>query len=163
MNKRDQDGYKYQSMLFMGIMGYLFLGSIYNPTYADCSSCPEHTQKSETAEDVSWVRPAKKGQNSAAYLSSVVKGLPRSDRLLQVKSPIARSVELHDHIHENGIAKMRPVKSIEINEGRSDMKAGGKHIMLLGLNRHLNPGENLRLTLVFEMAGEKEIEFVVQG
>ncbi len=102
------------------------------------------------------------GMNSAAYLS--IKNRGGADRLLRVESNIAQAVELHESMMENDIMTMRPVSFIEIPAGGEvELKPGGLHIMLIGLNEALEPGAKVQLTLVFEKAGNLTVEAEVRA
>lgn len=86
------------------------------------------------------------------------------DRLIGVASPAAKRVELHTHMEDaNGIMKM-----VHVEEGFSlpaggaiMMERGGNHVMFMGLNDPFEQGEMIPLTLIFETAGEMEIEVPV--
>lgn len=88
-----------------------------------------------------------------------------NDKLLGGSSPVAEKVELHTHLMENGIAKMRPVEGgIAVSAGTpTELKPGGLHIMLIGLKAPLKQGESFPLTLSFEKAGTVTISVPVQG
>ena len=87
--------------------------------------------------------------NSGAY------GAIRStsvDRLIKAKSSAASVVELHEHINDNGVMRMREVKAgFAINSSAPMvMKPGGYHIMLIGLKVPLEVGTTINLSLEFE-------------
>ena len=99
--------------------------------------------------------------NSAAYLTITMDG-DASDRLVAAATPVAERAELHDHLMEDGIARMRPVDAIDVVPGEPvTLEPGGLHIMLMGLAKKLEPGEMLPLTLSFEKAGDMEVELSV--
>ena len=109
-----------------------------------------------------WARASiGQAQAGAAYVTVMNKGsLP--DRLIAVEGAVANRVELHNHMMEGGVMKMRPVKAIEVAPGEpAVLKPGGLHIMLMGLKAPLVKGESFPLTLVFERAGRVEIEVSV--
>ena len=90
----------------------------------------------------------------AAYVSVMTNG--PDDRLLGAKSPAARRVEIHTHIADGDVMRMRPVKEpLPLSAGEPiKMAPGGVHIMLMGLNAPLVKGAPIPITLVFETAGE---------
>lgn len=110
-----------------------------------------------------WARAtAGQAANGAAYLTVV--NVDGADRLVSVASPVAATVELHTHINEDGVMRMRPVPGIEIPAGgRAVLEPGGFHIMLIGLKGPLKEGRRIPLTLTFEKAGIIETEAVVLG
>lgn len=96
-------------------------------------------------------------ENGAAFLKITNAG-DQPDRLTAVRTDAAASAELHDHIHENDIMKMRRVDGFDIPAGESLMlQPMGPHVMLMGLTRQLKVGETFPLTLVFEKAGEQAV------
>jgi hypothetical protein len=101
--------------------------------------------------------------NSAAYMTLETMGTS-PDRLTGGSTPVARRVELHTHIMEGGVAKMRPVDAIEVAPGAPTvLEPGGAHVMLSGLTRKLEAGTTVSLTLVFEHAGPVTLEMPVEG
>lgn len=107
-----------------------------------------------------WVRPST-GPNTAAYITITNSG-DQSERLIKVESADAATVELHNHIEEDGVMKMRPVNFIEIGPDPVEMKPGGLHIMLMGLKKSFQGKKEIPLTLHFEKAGKVDIIFSVK-
>lgn len=78
--------------------------------------------------------------------------------LLKAHSPAARAVELHSHVNDNGIMKMREVQGIEIKaKGQTQLKPGGYHIMLIDLRPALKEGDSVPLTLSFDDGSSLQI------
>ena len=114
--------------------------------------------------DHPWAR-ASIGQapNGAAYMALMTKG-SETDRLVAVESDVAKRIELHTHLMEDGVMKMRQVEAIEVAPGEPTvLKPGGLHVMLMGLKEPLVEGQRFPLTLVFEKAGRVQIEVAIQG
>lgn len=108
-----------------------------------------------------WARAAATG-NSAAYMTLRNTG-PAADRLIRAESDVATAVELHQTSMEGGMMKMAPVDGIALPAGeRVELKPGGLHVMLIGLQRELKAGEKLKLKLYFEQAGAQEIAVEVR-
>ena len=111
-----------------------------------------------------WVR-ASIGQapNSAAYMMLMTEG-DTADKLIAGSSPVAEKVELHNHILEDGVAKMRQVKVIDVAPGdMTVLEPGGLHVMLMGLKDKLEDGAEVPLTLTFENAGDVELILPIRG
>lgn len=86
-----------------------------------------------------------------------------ADRLIKITSPIAEKAEIHETKIENGMAMMRPVAGIELKRRAAvQLKPGGLHVMLMGLQRPLKEGERIKLSLTFERAGTIDIEARVE-
>ena len=93
-------------------------------------------------------------KNAAAFMT-LTNHSGRDDHLVAVRTARARKAELHTHIHDQGVMRMRPVARITVPAGAAaTLKPGGEHVMLIGVTAPLKKGETLSLTLVFEHAGE---------
>lgn len=104
--------------------------------------------------------PAK---NGAAFLTITNAGA-EADRLIAARAAVADRVELHTHLHENGVMKMRQIEAVEVPAGGvASLEPGGDHIMMMGLTAPLKEGESFPLTLVFEKAGEVTVEVTIGG
>ena len=105
-----------------------------------------------------WARAtAGRAETGAAYATLIGGGQP--DRLIAASSPVAETVELHTHLEEDGVMRMRPVEAIAVPAGgKVELKPGGLHIMLIGLKGPLKEGRHFPLTLIFERAGRIETE-----
>jgi periplasmic copper chaperone A len=111
-----------------------------------------------------WAR-ASLGQigTSAVYMTLEARG-DQGDRLVAAASPVAASAELHTHIMEGGVARMRPAAAIEIAPGEPTvLEPGGLHIMLVGLGERLVEGDTVPLSLTFEDSGTTELEVPIRG
>lgn len=88
-----------------------------------------------------------------------------NDRLIAARTDAAKMPELHTHIMEDGVAKMRQIEGgIEILAGEATiLERGGLHVMLMGLTRPFIQGEVITLTLIFENAGEITIEVPIDN
>ncbi|MDN3921945.1 copper chaperone PCu(A)C [Roseateles violae] len=77
-------------------------------------------------------------------------------RLVEVKTPLAELVEIHEMAMDGDTMKMRPVASLELPAGKPvELKPGGYHLMLMALKKPIAAGEQLPLTLVFEDRDKK--------
>lgn len=100
-------------------------------------------------------------KTSTAYMTIETTAGP--DRLVAAASPVAGKVELHTHLHEGGVMKMRQVEAIEIAPGKpAVLETGGYHLMLFDLKQPLKAGEQVPLTLTFEKAGKVEVQVPVR-
>ncbi len=98
-----------------------------------------------------WARPSAPGvSNGAAYVTLVNEG-DRPGRLAAVRSDVASRVELHGHVHDQGVLRMRQVPGLALAPGETiEFQPGGLHLMLIGLARPLVAGTRFMLTLEFE-------------
>ncbi len=105
-----------------------------------------------------WARAtASLAKTGAAFLTIKNNGA-QADRLIAVKSAVAKKTGLHQSLMEGGLMKMRPAGAIEVPAGGMVMlKPGSYHVMFMGLKAPLKKGTSIALTLVFEKAGEIEV------
>ncbi|UWQ42486.1 copper chaperone PCu(A)C [Leisingera aquaemixtae] len=99
----------------------------------------------------------------AAFMEIINKG-EADDQLIGVRSDVAAKVQLHTHKEGgDGVMKMMHVEEgFAVPAGATHMlQRGGDHIMFMGLKQPLNHGDVVKVTLVFEKAGEVEIEVPV--
>jgi hypothetical protein len=109
-----------------------------------------------------WARAtAERAETAAAYGTLVVTG--GADRLTGASTPVAAKAEVHEHIHDNGVMRMRPVAGgIPLEPGKKlTLLPGGYHLMLEGLRQPLKPGESFPLTLTFAHAAPVTVTVAV--
>lgn len=119
-----------------------------------------------------WARPtrARDAENAplpelpgVLYARLVNRG-DAEDRLLAVHTDVAAAVELHETRLSDDRMRMLPVPDgIAIPaEGEVALRPGGYHVMLLGLRRHLAPGERFEARFEFERAGIRSVGVAVR-
>lgn len=82
-----------------------------------------------------------------------------ADTLTSITTPAAGMAMLHESTTQDGVASMKEMSGLEIPAGGIvEMKPGGLHIMLMGLNGPLKKGDTLKLTLNFEHAGAVDVD-----
>ena len=129
-------------------------------TFATTLLLSAQVMAQDISVDHAWSRAsAGPVKNGAAFVTIHNHG--EEDKLVAVRSDIAKRTELHTHIEDQGIFRMRPVDAINTKEGMSLLKPGGDHIMLMGLNAPLKEGDHFPLTLVFEKSGEITVDVKV--
>jgi periplasmic copper chaperone A len=112
-----------------------------------------------------WARAsAGQARAGAAYMSLRNTG-DAEDRLTGAETPAASRTEIHTHIKDGTIMRMREVEGgIVLPPGKTvTLEPGGLHVMLIGLTQPLQEGETFPLTLKFEKAGDKTVEIAVRG
>ena len=88
------------------------------------------------------------------------------DRLIAVQTDIASTVELHTHVENTeGVMRMIEVKDgFPIPAGEKHaLSRGADHVMLMGLTQGLSQGDEVTMTLIFEIAGEVEVTMPVDN
>ncbi len=128
------------------------------------SAVAEDTRIGPMVVESAWARAsAGRAANGAAYMTLRNTGASE-DRLVAVSAEVARRAELHTHLMDNNVMKMRPVKDVAIAAGGSvTFQPGGHHVMLMGLEKRLVKGESLSLTLTFAKAGAVTVSVPIGG
>lgn len=109
-----------------------------------------------------WAKP-NYGPNGAAYFELTNKG-DKPLYLIDATSSLSKRVELHTHIKQDGVMKMRKVKEpIEIAPGKTVTFApAGYHVMLFAMEKKLKDGDKLPLTLIFKDGSKRSLMAKVQ-
>ena len=110
-----------------------------------------------------WARAASQADGVSAVYMVIENTGDQPDRLLHAHCDAAETVEIHESRTEGGVMKMQPVDGVDIPaHGSVELKPGGLHVMLIGLTRDLDPGDELELELHFEQAGHVTVRAMVQ-
>ena len=109
-----------------------------------------------------WARATAPGAKvGGGYMTIRNKGAA-PDRLVGASSPAAARVELHVHLREGEVMKMREVSGYDVPaNGAFELKPGGAHLMFREIKRPFREGEKVQVMLRFEKAGEVSAEFHV--
>ncbi len=74
-----------------------------------------------------------------------------SHDVIAAYSPIAKRVQLHRTMAQSGQSTMQQVRFIAIApHHEQDLKQGGFHVMLIGLNKPINKGDHVPVVLLFD-------------
>jgi copper(I)-binding protein len=112
--------------------------------------------------DNAWTRATPPGAKTAAGYLTIRNQSSSPDRLIRAASPLAARVEMHVHLHDGDVMRMRQVKGYDIPaQGSLELKPGGAHLMFVDVKRSFKEGEKIPVTLRFERAGEMKVEFRV--
>ena len=101
-----------------------------------------------------WVRATVPQQKATGAFMQIT--APVDSKLVEVKSPAAGVVEIHEMKMENNVMKMRAVTGVDLPAGKAvELKPGGYHVMLMDLKVQVKEGDSVPLTLVFEGRDKK--------
>ena len=102
-------------------------------------------------------------KTGAAYFA-IINDTNSAKRLISAATTAARKAELHNHLMEDGVMKMRKVEALDIPAGgRVMLKPGGYHLMMFGLRQPLKEGASFELQLTFERAGVMTLKVPVKS
>lgn len=112
--------------------------------------------------DDAWARATPPNVPTAAgYLE--IRNDGEADRLVAVRSEAARAVEIHSTVQDGALMRMVHVDALPVPSAAvTRLEPGGHHIMFMDIAKPFVPGETVVVTLVFEKAGEREVELPVR-
>lgn len=98
-----------------------------------------------------WIREAPPAANvMAAYLTAKNTGHTPAT-IVSIASPVFKSIEIHQTTINNGIARMLPVSNLVIKPmSEIHLEPGGIHLMLIGPNRVLRVGDEVKLSFTLD-------------
>ncbi|WP_025917740.1 copper chaperone PCu(A)C [Herminiimonas sp. CN] len=101
-----------------------------------------------------WVRATVQQQKTTGAFMQL--SARQDARLVEVRSPAAATVEIHEMSMANNVMKMRSVAGLDLPAGQTiGLKPGGYHIMLINLKQQIKDGDLVPLTLVVEGKDKK--------
>lgn len=111
--------------------------------------------------DNAWIRLLPPNVTKTAAYAEIKTG--HADKILAVKSDIAKTLEMHESTMSDGMMNMRPIETIDLVENQgATLSPQGKHIMLIDLVAPLQEGQIVPITFVLEESGEMTFEFEVR-
>lgn len=107
-----------------------------------------------------YVKKAQKSFNSAMFITIKNSG-NRDITIVKVMSGVSKSVQLHTMKMVKDIMKMKKIDNIVVKANSTlNFKVSGYHIMLIGLKKNLDTGNDVKATLILKDG--KKINFSVK-
>ena len=109
-----------------------------------------------------WARATLPGMNMGGIFMTLT-NTDADDVLIGGESPTAERVEIHHHINDKGVMRMRELEGgLPLKKAQSvELKPGSYHVMLMGLKAPLTAGQTFPLTLKFKHAQPQTITVTV--
>jgi len=109
-----------------------------------------------------WTRATPPGAKTAAGYMTIRNQSSSPDHLIRATSPLAARVEMHVHLHDGDVMRMRQVKGYDLPaKGSLELKPGIAHLMFVDIKQPFKEGEKIPVTLRFERAGPMTVTFTV--
>ena len=103
----------------------------------------------QTVVDDAWVRATVAGQPSTGAFMHITSST--DSKLIEVRSPVAKTVQIHESKMQNDVMSMQPVTSVALPAGKSvAIEPEGYHVMLIDLVNQVKAGDQVPLTLIVE-------------
>jgi copper(I)-binding protein len=111
-----------------------------------------------------WARASAGRARAGAAFMRITNDGAEADRLVAADADVSEVVELHTHIKDGDVMRMRKVEAIDVPAGETTMlQPGGLHVMFIGLHESLKEGETFPVTLTFEQTGDVTVTVTVKG
>lgn len=128
----------------------------------------EHDKTSHAAKEgivISSARvlPPFPGRDVAAGYFEITNHGKTADRLLSAMSPVSGTIEIHNHIEDNGVMKMRQVKGVDLAPGETVVfQPGSFHLMMFKTNL-AEDQDSVSLTLNYKNADPVTLIVDIEG
>ena len=111
-----------------------------------------------------YIRAMPPGRTATAAYLSLSNISDRACSIIGGSSAVAATLEVHQQLNADGMMKMRPVAAVTVAAGETLLfRPGGFHLMLLGVEADLVPGESHPISLLTEDCGTIEMVAVVRS
>ncbi|MBS1191638.1 MAG: hypothetical protein H6R10_3430 [Rhodocyclaceae bacterium] len=106
-----------------------------------------------------YVRLAPPGAPATGAFMVLKNAGDKDVKVVKAENSLSKVTELHTHVNDGGVMKMRPVQSIDIKaKGETVLKPGGLHVMLIDLKAPMQEGNVVPITLTFDDGSSKKVE-----
>lgn len=80
-------------------------------------------------------------------------------KVVKADNPASKVTELHTHLNDGGVMRMRPVAAIDVKaKGDAVLQPGGLHVMMINLLTPLKEGDSVPITLTFDDGSSKKVD-----
>jgi copper(I)-binding protein len=106
-----------------------------------------------------YVRLAPPNAPATGAFMVIKNGGDKDVKVLKADNPASRVTELHTHLNENGVMKMRPVPAIDVKaKGQAVLQPGGLHVMMIDLKAPMKEGDVVPITWTFDDGSSKQVD-----
>ena len=106
-----------------------------------------------------YVRLAPPNAPATGAFMVIRNGGDKDVKVVKASNPASKVTELHTHLNEGGVMKMRPVPAIEVKaKGEAVLKPGGLHVMLIDLKAPMKEGDVVPITISFDDGSSKQVD-----
>lgn len=106
-----------------------------------------------------YVRLAPPNAPATGAFMVIRNGGDKDVKVVKASNPASKVTELHTHLNEGGVMKMRPVPAIDVKaKGEAVLKPGGLHVMLIDLKAPMKEGDIVPITLSFDDGSSKQVD-----
>ena len=113
--------------------------------------------------DDPYIRLVPPGTTTTGAFMTIHNASNAERKLVKATSPISDKVQLHTHMNENGVMKMREIPEIVVPaSGKVELKPGSYHIMLIEMKSELKEDDRVPISMSFDDGSTSEVEATVR-
>ena len=126
---------------------------------ATVAACAPH-QAIEITHAV--VRPPIAGRDVAVAYFEIANHSDAAIELVNATSSAARTIEIHTHVHDGDMLRMRKLSSVAVDPGAQvSFAPGGHHLMLFGYRA--DDADRITITMQFGNGSARSVEFAIES
>jgi len=126
-------------------------------------SIPAFAADATLRVDDPYIRLVPPGTTTTGAFMTIHNAGNAERKLVKATSPVSDTVQLHTHINDNGVMKMREIPDIAVPAGgKVELKPGSYHIMLIEMKSELKEGDHVPITLSFDDNTTSQLEATVR-
>lgn len=110
-----------------------------------------------------YVRESIPGNNITSAYMTITNNSAQAVKLIGAQSPISDRIEIHNHIMDDGMMKMRQMESIDIDKNQTvHLQPMGLHLMLFDIKNQLKSGDFVSITLTFKDSSSQTLNIPIK-
>jgi copper(I)-binding protein len=112
-----------------------------------------------------YIRTMPPGRTTTAGFLTIANHGTADCKVISASSPLSNRIEFHEHLHSDGMMRMRPVDGgIVLPAGETVIfKPGGLHIMLFNIEQALVGGDSTQLQFNTDHCGSVEFSAEIRS
>lgn len=129
-----------------------------------CVSANHHAEMLPLTVADAKVRAVIPGASNTAGYLTLTNTSDKPIKLVSAQSSIAKRVEFHQHLHQNGLMKMIKLDEVVVPaNGELVFESGGLHIMFLGVSPRMTDEKSATVTLVDDSRHTFDVTFSIES
>ena len=121
----------------------ILISGFIGPLYAE-----EYAEEAKLTVENAWISEAPPVSKVMVAYMTLNNTSNEAIDITKAESDLYSSIEFHETLHENGMARMVRWGELTVPaNGSIQLKRGGKHFMLFNPTKHLKAGETVRIKL----------------
>jgi copper(I)-binding protein len=127
------------------------------------NAASDNRQNSALTVDGAWIAEAPPNAHVMVGYMTINNATSNDIEIIKAESDLYSSIEFHETVHEGSMARMLRHDSLAIPaHGSTQLKRGGKHLMLFNPKKRLTAGDTVAITLTTKNKTTMTINITVE-